>query len=70
MALGLAPVVFAFFFYLGDAYEFVSTGSAEGQRVWQVSQLQLNSPSIQDGWDRHLVKQSTGSAGLSRSLYQ
>ena len=37
MALGLAPAVFAFFFYLPDAYEFVSTGSAESQRVWQVS---------------------------------
>ncbi|XP_043225240.1 protein jagunal-like [Amphibalanus amphitrite] len=35
VALGLAPVVFAFFFYLPEAYEFVSTGSAEGQRVWQ-----------------------------------
>lgn len=35
IAMGLAPAVFAVCFYLPDVYRFISTGSSEGQLVWQ-----------------------------------
>ncbi|XP_037080404.1 protein jagunal-like [Pollicipes pollicipes] len=35
VALGLAPALFALCYYLPDVYRFASSGSAEGQLVWQ-----------------------------------